>query len=223
MIETNGCIYLIDAGAPVVDKLLRLGKRIEDLKGIFLTHYHGDHCDGLLPLLGLTNWAWQDASYDIFATEQVIINSFTACSEATSGGMDKKRIRFHLAKEGVVFEDENVKIVYFITHHCDPHPCYSILVECEGKKVFFSGDLSVNLEEKDYPLYVTEEETDLMFLELAHFDLDTVSPYLMKTKAKKIYFNHANVDWEKQVEECALAGEFPFEVVIAKDLDEATL
>ena len=114
MIETNGCIYLIDAGAPVVDKLLRLGKRIEDLKGIFLTHYHGDHCDGLLPLLGLTNWAWQDASYDIFATEQVIINSFTACSEATSGGMDKKRIRFHLAKEGVVFEDENVKIVYFI-------------------------------------------------------------------------------------------------------------
>ena len=108
MIETNGSIYLIDAGAPVLDLLLRHGKKIENLKGIFLTHYHGDHCDGMLPLLGLCNWAYRSASYDIFATEQVIIDTFIACSSATSGALDETRMRFHLAHEGKVFEDENI-------------------------------------------------------------------------------------------------------------------
>ena len=41
MIEVGNAIYLIDAGAPVVDELINHDKKIQDVKAIFTTHRDG--------------------------------------------------------------------------------------------------------------------------------------------------------------------------------------
>ena len=49
-IEMGNKKFLIDAGfsgKKIVEKLNNIGKRIEDIKGIFVTHEHSDHIQGL--------------------------------------------------------------------------------------------------------------------------------------------------------------------------------
>ena len=219
MIETNGSIYLIDAGAPVIDQLLRFDKNVNDLRVIFLTHYHGDHCDGMLSLLGLTTWAFKDAKYDIYATEQPIIDAFTACSEATSGKIDTDRVKFHIAQEGQVYKDENITVTYFRNHHCDPHPSYSILVECEGKKVFFSGDLSTYLNRKDFPKYVLENHVDALILEFTHFTIYDVGEILPNIKTDKLYFNHTRPPFFETIDQIKTENKLPYFIHAADDGD----
>ena len=41
MIEAGNAVYLVDAGAPVADLVLRQGREITDVRAIFTTHIHG--------------------------------------------------------------------------------------------------------------------------------------------------------------------------------------
>ena len=47
MLESNGAIYLIDAGAPAVELMLQNGKKIADFRALFTSHTHMDHTVGL--------------------------------------------------------------------------------------------------------------------------------------------------------------------------------
>ena len=40
MIDVNGCLYFIDAGAPLIDLLLRRGADLNQVKAVFTTHLH---------------------------------------------------------------------------------------------------------------------------------------------------------------------------------------
>ena len=50
MIEVGDRVYLLDAGAPVSDLMLRYGRRPDALCAVFTTHAHNDHVDGLFQL-----------------------------------------------------------------------------------------------------------------------------------------------------------------------------
>ena len=66
MLETErGDIYLVDAGAPVIDQFYRLGKNVEKLKGVFITHIHCDHLDGIFSLLTHIATRWQNLELTI--------------------------------------------------------------------------------------------------------------------------------------------------------------
>ena len=45
--ETNGVLYLVDAGAPVEALLRRKGLFCRDVRAVFVTHMHDDHAGGL--------------------------------------------------------------------------------------------------------------------------------------------------------------------------------
>ena len=45
---TDDSAYLVDVGAPVIDILVKQGYDLAKIKGIFITHRHGDHMNGLL-------------------------------------------------------------------------------------------------------------------------------------------------------------------------------
>lgn len=56
LIDTGDGLVLIDTGYrssvyTIVDGIYRLGYKPEDVKYIFLTHWHGDHTEGVAPLL----------------------------------------------------------------------------------------------------------------------------------------------------------------------------
>ncbi|MBO7187113.1 MAG: ribonuclease Z [Clostridia bacterium] len=222
MIEVGNAIYLIDAGAPVVDELINHDKKIQDVKAIFTTHRDGDHVNGLLTYAELLNWFYKDASVDIYMTEQVLIDAFKNLIKLVGNGLDENRIRFNLFDEKFVYKDENIKVSFIPTCHLKWRglPAYSIFIEAEGKKVLFSGDLSNGIKENDVPKILFEEEIDAFICELAHFSIDEIKPYLLKSKTKAVYFNHIGYPTTRFEDVKELNGELNILVKSVNDGDE---
>ena len=226
MIEVGGKLYFIDAGAPVIDLVLRNGKHPSDIKAVFCTHHHGDHTDGILNLVDLCTWAYKEAEYDLYVTTDEVGKSFAQCVEtveAPNGRFPHDRLRFRTVSEGFVYGDENVKVTYFRTRHCEPLPSYAILFEAEGKKLLFTGDMSQWLAKEDFPVYALENETDLLVCEMAHFGREHVEPYMEKLSTKRFVFTHVNfakgTHKFADIEEMHASGKFPYPVTAVKDGD----
>lgn len=227
MIETGGKIYFIDAGAPMADLMIRNGRKFENVKAVFTTHAHGDHINGIIGFTNLANWYFTNTSLDIFMTEEKPTKAIIEYLEALDAHkIDSERLRFKVIEEGFVYEDENIKVTSFTTGHLNRkeghRPSFGYIVEADGKRVVFSGDLSIHLKDDDFPKVALEEEVDLLICEMAHFGVDKISPYLDRCKAKEVWFNH--VGYFSTFEEIeALNGKYKFPVKIAHDGDEIIL
>lgn len=216
MIESNGKIYLVDAGAPAVDMILRYGGQVKDFRALFTTHVHSDHTVGMIHLLSLMNWYYKDCSADFYITEQNHIDSTIRWIETSGDGkLDAKRLRLKVPSAGVVFEDENIRAEYIPTEHM-PNS-YSILVTSGEKRVLFGGDFSHWLRKDDIPK-VINEEIDGFVCEMAHFGMTELAPYLTDCRAKRVIFSHVcPLDKYNDIE--AIKGKYNFEVLTPADGD----
>ncbi len=217
MVEAGGKIYLVDAGAPAVDMILRYGGDVNDLAALFTTHVHSDHTSGMIHLLSLMNWYYKNSSGDFFITEQNHIDSTIRWIETSGdGGFDRNRLRLKVPAAGVVFEDENVRVEYIPTKHI-PNS-YAILISSGEKKVLFGGDFSHWLAKDDVPA-VIQEEIDLFVCEMAHFTAEQISPYLAKCRAKTVAFTHVYpIDKYNDIE--GMKGKYPFKIITPRDGDK---
>ena len=216
MIESGGKVYFIDAGAPMVEAILRARREVTDLRAVFTTHVHSDHTVGMLQLAGLINWHYGKASADFFVTEQSHADAterwlFTA----GDGELDKNRIRFKIPSTGIVYEDENIKAEYIPTAHTSKTCSYAVLITEGEKRVLFGGDFSQDLKRADVPRIIGEE-LDGFVCEMAHFKMDRLAPYLDGCKAKKVFFNHVfPLSNYEDIEKAK--GKYPFEVFTPND------
>ena len=64
VLEVGEKLYILDAGAPVSKLLLEQGKDMKNIKGLFLSHFHGDHMDGGVSLLTLCDWYFKEAAFE---------------------------------------------------------------------------------------------------------------------------------------------------------------
>jgi len=219
MIEENGSIYIVDAGAPVADLLLSLGKDFSNIKAIFNTHGHGDHLDGMFTLLDLCQWAYRKTSFDVFLPEQKIADGIVGYLQSMrTQPLELDRMRMHEFSAGVVFEDENIKVTAISTRHCEPKPSYAFLVESKaGVRVIFTGDISV--VKGDFPQIAYEVPTNLIVCEMAHFGAEEIAPCLEKCLTQQVIFNHYQLRKERDIRQLAQCGSFPFPIYMAQDLD----
>lgn len=192
MIEIGDNIYFIDAGAPITDLVLRMGKKIENIRAVFTTHSHGDHVIGLFSLCDLVTWHYKKAFISVYLTEQKLLDLLFETSGYLSNNNPARRINFEKITESTVYEDKSIKVSYISTMHKNRgiEPSYAILFEAEGKKLLFTGDLSGNLKLNDFPSYGLENHTDLTVCEMAHFSMDHIHPYLEKLKTDILCFTH---------------------------------
>lgn len=223
MLETGGSTYLIDAGAPVCDIFPRMGRSIEEIRAIFNTHIHADHAEGIYRIADLINGFYKTHEMDIYIPDAVYSEHIIALIEMASGHpgtkFDRARVRFHEIDPAVAYEDENIKLTYFPTGHIDkPFHSYAMLVEAEGKKILFSGDLSKNLRDDDIPQIVFEEEIELFVCEFAHIRPEYLMPYLPKIRAKRVCFNHTTSE-EKIEMVREMNGKYTFEAHVPSDGD----
>lgn len=219
MLESNGSIYFIDAGAPLAKLMLEHGKKISDFRALFNTHVHSDHTLGMLHLISLMNWHYKESEADFFIPDQEFTDAAKQVIKAANKReIDEARLRFHLPSPGVVYEDENIKVEYIPTKHTENS--YAILVTEGDTRVLFGGDFSYKLKKCDVPA-VIEEEIDGFVCELAHFDLEMLRPYLEKCHAKKLFFVHAKPKYYADVE--AAKGNYPFEILTPNDGDSFVL
>lgn len=227
MIEVGEALYFIDAGVPMIDLLLRYGKSIEASKAVFTTHAHGDHINGIIGFANLINWYYKDASVDLFMTEENSTKAIIDYLEALEAHpIDSERVRFKVIDESFVYDDGNIKVTPIKTEHLRTkaarRPAYGYIIEAEGKRVVFSGDLSIHLRDGDFPQIALLEEVDLVVCEMAHFSAEEVTPFLDRCKAKEVWFNHVYPldKFDKIIE---MDKKYPFGVKIAEDGSEIIL
>lgn len=181
-IEVGKKAYVIDAGAPIMKLLQEEGIAFSDIAGIFITHSHCDH------YLGLVEFMNQIECFKEFAGIHVCVHApklfpfgkmreflfgeetpgvFTPPKSGGSrkeDGGDGQRITCEIYEAGEIFNDGTVRITAIKTMHTEDS--HALLLEAEGKKILFTGDLRVDLQ--DFPEMAFSEYTDLVITEAAH-------------------------------------------------------
>lgn len=172
-------------GAQAIENLINMGIEPKSVKGIFFTHRHGDHTDGIVNFYDLATWYYTDCNPVIQFSSPEFINAIkvwmNACGESLRDGITLDTI-----KDGLTYNDGILKVTSVPTQHTsDSH---AFLVEAEGKKVLFTGDLAHPND--DFPAIAYENELECIIGEGAHFNIDDYLPHLEKCNYKSFYLNH---------------------------------
>ena len=175
--------YLIDAGAPIIKLLKERDVDFKSLGGIFITHSHPDHYIGLVEFTnqlelfnefsGVKVKIYAPSGFPFYEMREFLFGKgsreVTDFSVARGGsrkadGGEGNRVECEFYPDGDVFDDGNVKLTSIPTKHFrDSH---AFLVEAEGKRILFTGDLRHDLI--DFPTVAFDTHTDLIVTEAAH-------------------------------------------------------
>ena len=191
VVTVNGKHYVIDAGAPVADLFIRNGFNYEDIAGIFITHTHEDHMMGLTTLtqtiIEFPNH-FSNVSFPVYVPDlkryRDMFSFINGYPEFTGP------VTYNKYKAGVIFDDGVVKVKSIPTKHFENS--HAFILEAEGKKIGFSGDLHYDLIDYPVDFVSSEKQFDLVVMEAAHqgYNENYVYDVLSKTNTKKMVINH---------------------------------
>ncbi len=214
LVEVCGKRILIDIGCNATEELITRGMTLDSVDAIFVTHMHGDHSNGLITYLDVCSWKFKTADPEIFLPADVKKVYDCANTWTSLNGVSLRDFRMKEISEGVIYDDGNVKVTAFRTMHIDVS--YAFLIEADGKRVLFSGDLCHKGPEHDFPVSVLDKPLDLAICESAHFEATKYLPIFEGNKnLKTLCFNHYSPRRTKSVYEVRDTAEFP--VIIAFD------
>ncbi len=183
MVDIRGSLYFIDMGTLAMEWLLTRGISPNNVKGVFVTHMHGDHTHGLFQFIDLLTLRYPNATPTICLPNidaVPIIHNWLNINLT----VQKQMVAYHEVVSGVVFEDGVLKVTAIPTQHCPKSFAY--LLEAEGKRVLFSGD--IKHPSIDFP--VIDGTIDLAICECAHFPATDYLPILDMSQIKQLCINH---------------------------------
>lgn len=217
LIEAGLHSYLIDAGAPVEALMINNDKKLEDLRGLFITHMHEDHIGCLSNVIDpLQRYRYND-KVTCFLPEKSGIDAFLDWMDALHNNRKKltDTVKFEAVSEGVFFENKDIKVTAIPTLHLEngKYPAFAYMVEAEGKRILFTGDMWIGFPE--FAKVIGNREYDLIVCEMAHAELRDVWERIAQSKTKKLIFNHYNMPRMEGWEE--IFPKMPFDVQFAKD------
>lgn len=183
MVEVGGRYYLIDVGVMVIEDLRTRGIPVDAVKGIFITHMHGDHTNGLLSFADLISWYFKTADPEIFLPKAEAKGAIQAW--LTVNGYKPRELRYREVHEGLIFDDGYLKVTAIRTRHCDVS--YAYLLEAEGKTVLMTGDLNKD-PKTDFP--AVDKDLDLLVGEAAHFSATVYADLLSGRRVKAVIIHH---------------------------------
>ena len=157
LVEAGGKRLLFDCGRGATFRLVQAGIPLKTVTTVFLTHLHSDHVVQLPDLL-LTGWVGQPGRatplrvWGPEGTASMMANLERAFEfdihvrrdideRFSSEGI---RIESHDIGEGVVFEEDGVKVTAFVVDHDPVKPALGYRVDYRGRSVVLSGDTRVS-------------------------------------------------------------------------------
>lgn len=225
LLEVAGRAYLIDAGAPLADLLVRAGVPYESLRAIFTTHLHADHTFGMLSLCSLSCWWCKKAAFDVYFTEEALRDAVRGLLRAARDELDETRVHFCMTAPGRFYDDGVLRVTACPTRHTESihSPSYAYLVEAEGKRLLFCGDLHQR-DAADFPAEAAAVPSELIVCELSHFAPEVIFEKLAGCPTKQVLFHHVGHGYEASMAAIRAAdGKYPFAVRAVEDGDSFTL
>jgi ribonuclease Z len=144
--------FVIDAGRGATLRIAGTALKYENLRAVFVTHLHSDHTAGL-PDLFETSWQFGRktrplALYGPIGIDKLahaMLEFFDYDIHIRRDVMEKHpaagaTIRVHRVREGLVFEDANVRVTAFTVDHAPVKPAFGYRFESHGKTIVISGD-----------------------------------------------------------------------------------
>lgn len=180
LIEVGENIYFIDMGTMGTEAIIDRGLSMEAVKGIFVTHMHGDHTNGLPGFIELIGWYFHGCNPTVMLPREDapdVIKSWMKLNNVNC----RDEIKFGTTKSGLVYDDGTIRVTAFKTKHLEPS--YSYLIEAEGKNIVFTGDLRG--PDVDFPDFACDRPIDLIVCEAAHFDATKYAD-VFKNKCQEI-------------------------------------
>lgn len=154
VVIADGKLFVFDAGEGAGETLALMGMPLGKIEGVFLTHLHSDHFEGLGPL-ALQRWAGTGATtaLPILGPEgtQKIADGLNMAYQPDS----TYRMAHHgpsvvppsgfgfaatVLNPGVVYDKDGVRITAFPVNHAPVAPAYGYRLDWQGKSVTISGD-----------------------------------------------------------------------------------
>lgn len=147
----NGTTYIVDAGDGIVRQMELGGYSLADVRAVFITHHHSDHVAGYGPLL-LRAWnsghrgpitAWGPSPLEQMTVDywRHMAPEITARIAALGTPAIETMIEANdIEEDGVVYEDENVRVTAFSVEHVPDGPAYGYRFDTPDMSIVFSGD-----------------------------------------------------------------------------------
>ena len=199
VLEAGGLCYWFDAGENCSHAAITYGIDITKTRAVFISHMHIDHTGGLANLLFTVHKLASrykkphanGNSYDVFLPDTDLFQSIKQV--AFYGGRPKGCVNIseHTVSDGIVFEDENVRITALHNAHLGETGesgwhSYSYLIEAEGRHIVFSGDVRTPDELNG----LIGDGCDCLIIETGHHTVKDICQYAVKMRAKRLLFTH---------------------------------
>lgn len=199
LLETEGELYLMDAGSPVDALLCRAGKDITRLRAVFVTHMHADHVAGLTTLVRAT--AMRGKRQDplmIFLPEKNVAEAFHSWMKVMRVCPYEEVVTFYTVEPGMLYRDVHIEVQAIPTAHIaeDEPITFAYALRGEGKKLLYTGDLCSDLH--DYPACLQKEYFDLCILEATHYQPEAALPLLHASRLGALVLTHVHTPWQSK-------------------------
>ena len=115
MLNERGAVWLFDCGEATQHQILHTSLKPRRVEKIFITHLHGDHIFGLPGFLGSRSFQGGDSPLSVYGPPG--IRSFIEVSLQVSGTRLQYPLEIVEIEEGIVFEDEQMKVQTRLLDH----------------------------------------------------------------------------------------------------------
>ena len=207
IVRVGEASYLFDAGEPCAATIHTSDISVYSIKAVFISHTDADHLGGL-PMLIQVAWLWQgrgpefrfkpDNTLKVYMPSDAI-PAFRQFLSAMR--LPVKRMPYKLEilpiQEGVTHRDGSASVSAQPTTHLSRYtvlddegkPCsqqaYSFVIQAEGKKVVYSGDIGAPSD-----IAAVCDGADLVIVECAHFPPEKLFAALPLERIRRVLVNH---------------------------------